>query len=72
MHLVAGLDPTLAARLSDAEIESRAAVAGVTAFALSSFYLGPPERQGLLLGYAALTEPELEAGVARLAGVLGA
>ena len=72
MHLVAGLAPELAARRSDAEIESRAAAAGITAFALSSFYLGPPARQGLLLGYAALTEREIEAGVERLAAVLEA
>ena len=72
MHLVAGLGPDLAAGCSDAEIESRAAAAEITAFALSSFFLGPPTRQGLLLGYAALTEAEIDAGIARLAEVLEA
>ncbi len=72
MHLVAGLGPDLAAGCSDAEIEGRAAAKEITAFALSSFFLGPPARQGLLLGYAALTEAEIEAGVARLAEVLEA
>ncbi len=72
LHLVAGLGPELAARRSDAEIEGRAAAADLTAFALSSFFLGPPGRQGLLLGYAALTEREIDSGVERLAKVLEA
>ena len=72
MHLVARLGPELAGRLSDGEIEGRAAAAGVTAFALSTFFLGKPRQEGLLLGYAALSEAEIDAGAQRLAGVLRA
>ena len=70
MHLVAGLGPDLAARYSDRDLEVRAAAGGVTAFALSSFFLGRPRREGLLLGYAALTGSEIDAGAKRLAAAI--
>lgn len=43
------------------------AAAGIVAPALSRFSPGAPSRQGLLLGYAALTEAEIERGVKALA-----
>jgi GntR family transcriptional regulator/MocR family aminotransferase len=76
LHLVARLAPELAARMDDAQAAARAAAAGLATPALSSYYLNrdpdadPPPRQGLLLGYAAVTEPEIEAGIAALARAL--
>ncbi len=70
MHLVAHLAPALAARMTDEEASARAAAANLTTPPLTPFYLGQPDRQGLMLGYAALDEAEIEAGVARLAQVL--
>jgi len=37
---------------------------------VSPYYLSPPSRAGLLLGYAAMTETEIHAGIKGLAGVL--
>ncbi len=80
LHVVARLAPGLAARLDDRAAEARAAAAGLTVPALSSFYLGasrdgpgtgPPCGQGLLLGYAAIAEPEIEKGIETLARALG-
>jgi GntR family transcriptional regulator/MocR family aminotransferase len=74
LHLVARLAPALAARMDDRQAAARAAAAGLATPALSSYYLNrdpdaPPE-QGLLLGYAAVSEPEIEAGIAALARAL--
>jgi len=85
LHVVAHLAPELAARMDDRVAEARAAAAGLTAPALSSFYLGAPGDgasrdggghgsrcgQGLLLGYAAVAEPEIEKGIETLARALG-
>jgi GntR family transcriptional regulator/MocR family aminotransferase len=81
LHVVARLAPELAARMDDRAAEARAAAAGLSAPALSSFYLGAPGAgantgrgapcvQGLLLGYAAVAEPEIEAGIETLARAL--
>ncbi len=70
MHLVADLAPALALRMDDREAAARAAAAGIGAPALSFYYLGKPARQGLLLGYAALNEAEIEQHVRRLAAAL--
>jgi len=84
LHVVARLAPELAARMDDRVAEARAAAAGLTAPALSSFYLGAPGDgarrdggghgsrcgQGLLLGYAAVAEPEIEKGIETLARAL--
>ena len=73
---VARLAPALAARMDDCQAAARAAAAGLAAPALSSYYLepnpgaAPPPEQGLLLGYAAVSEPEIEAGIAALAEAL--
>jgi GntR family transcriptional regulator/MocR family aminotransferase len=82
LHLVARLAPELNARMDDREASARAAAAGLATPALSSYYLEPdsgaapdaatataPE-QGLLLGYAAVSEPEIEAGIETLARAL--
>jgi GntR family transcriptional regulator/MocR family aminotransferase len=76
LHLVAALAPALEARMDDREAAARAASAGLATPALSSYYLAPdpgattPPQQGLLLGYAAVSEPEIEAGIAALARAL--
>ncbi len=76
LHLVARLAPALNARMNDREAAARAATAGLAAPALSSYYLDPdpesatPPEQGLLLGYAAVSEPEIETGIETLARAL--
>ena len=84
LHVVARLAPELAVRMDDRAAEARAAAAGLSAPALSSFYLGAPDDgtpgasaghgapcgQGLLLGYAAVAEPEIEKGIETLARAL--
>jgi GntR family transcriptional regulator/MocR family aminotransferase len=47
-----------------------AARAGVGLYSVTPYYLMPPPRAGLLLGYAALTQEDIRAGVQRLAAVL--
>lgn len=48
----------------------RAAEDGVGVYPIAPYYLIPPKRAGLLLGYASLTEAEIRAGIRRLAAVL--
>ena len=43
---------------------------GVTVLPLSAYYMGRPKRQGLLVGYAGVPEPEILAGIDRLAAAL--
>jgi len=68
MHLVAGLGPDCA--LSDHDIARRAADAGLTVRALSAFYEGSEKPEGLVLGYAGLTEDEIKRDVKRLVSVM--
>lgn len=72
MHLVVDLAPALQRRMTDGEAARRLAANGVTAQALSSFFAGPPTRQGLVLGYAGFDEAALRAGVARIGEALSA
>lgn len=48
----------------------RAAKAGVGIYPVTPYYMRPPRRAGLLLGYAGLNEEQIRAGIERLAGVL--
>jgi GntR family transcriptional regulator/MocR family aminotransferase len=70
MHLIGYLHPDLAGRMDDREASRRANEVGVAAPALSSHWIGPAKRQGLLLGYTALPERQIDAVVARLAKAL--
>jgi len=70
LHLIAGLTPDLAARMDDRTASRRAREASIVAPALSDFYQGKPDRQGLMLGYAGVPEDEIERAVKRLAGAL--
>jgi GntR family transcriptional regulator / MocR family aminotransferase len=66
LHLVAWLPPGA----DDRAAADRAAAAGVEAQALSDHALERPERGGLLLGYAAVPEPEIDRASVRLARAL--
>jgi len=70
MHLVGYLHPGLAGRMDDREASRRASAAGIAAPPLSSFWLGRARHQGLLLGYTAVPERQIDAVVARLAKAL--
>ena len=72
MHLIGYLHPDLAARMDDREASRRAAAVGITTPPLSSHWLGPAKRQGLLLGYTALPERQVDTVVRRLAKALAA
>lgn len=68
MHLVVWLRDVPAAQVG--ALARAAAAAGVGIYPVSPFYDAPPDRAGLLLGYAALDEREIRAGVAALAALL--
>jgi len=68
LHVVADLSPDF----SDREVRAALAQAGVTVGALSDYYLGRPRRPALLLNFAAFTEHEIVAGVARMGAALRA
>jgi GntR family transcriptional regulator/MocR family aminotransferase len=71
MHLVGYLHGDLAARMDDREASRRAAAVGIAAPALSVHWIREPrKRQGLILGYAALPERQIDAIVRRLAKAL--
>lgn len=70
LHLVARLTPALAARLDDRQAAARAQAAGLVAPALSSYFLQAPTAQGLLLGYAAVNEGEINRAAKTLAAAL--
>ena len=57
-------------RVADVSLAARARDAGVAALPLSRYALGRARHRGLLLGYAALDERTIEAGVTRLASAL--
>jgi GntR family transcriptional regulator/MocR family aminotransferase len=70
MHLVGYLHDDLAARMDDRAASRRAAAVGIAAPALSLNWLGPARRQGLILGYTALPERQIDAAIRRLAQAL--
>jgi GntR family transcriptional regulator/MocR family aminotransferase len=49
---------------------AEAARADVGLYAVTPYYMTPPSRAGLLLGYAAMTETDIRDGIERLAMVL--
>jgi GntR family transcriptional regulator/MocR family aminotransferase len=70
MHLVAWLNDGLAARMTDVEAARRASTHDVTAHPLTAFAAQAAMRPGLVLGYAAVPEDEIDAGARRLARAL--
>jgi GntR family transcriptional regulator/MocR family aminotransferase len=57
-------------RLGDTAVTARAAASGLRVLPLSRYSSGSQRRNGLLLGYTALTERRIGAGVQRLARVI--
>ena len=70
MHLVGYLHDHLAVRMDDRTASRRAAAVGIAAPALSVHWIGQPRRQGLILGYTAMSERQIDAVVHRLAKAL--
>src|SRR3546814_4560547 len=70
LHLMAWLTPEVARRLGDRGEAEVAAKAGLAVSPLCEYFTGPPDRHGLLLGYAAVPEDESERGAMRLAEAL--
>jgi GntR family transcriptional regulator/MocR family aminotransferase len=52
------------------ELVARAAAGGVGIYPVAPYYFGPPQRSGLILGYAGVTESDIRAGVRAFADVL--
>jgi GntR family transcriptional regulator/MocR family aminotransferase len=69
IHLLVWLHGVAPERI-ETLIEDAARV-GVGFYSVAPYYLQPPRRAGLLLGYAAMTEGEIRAGIQRLATILG-
>jgi GntR family transcriptional regulator/MocR family aminotransferase len=68
VHLIAWLPDIHAADLP--ALVDRAAAAGVGLHPIAPYYVDPPARAGLLLGYGALAEREIREGVRLVAQVL--
>jgi len=68
MHTVATFKPDCG--LADMDVAVAAGEAGLSLYALSEFYYGPPDRNGLVFGYAGLEPREIRRGVEKLAGVI--
>ena len=49
------------------DVVRKAEKAGVGLYTVDSFYIKPPRRTGVVLGYAPLTEREIREGIRRLA-----
>jgi len=62
MHLAA----LLPAGVSDVEVSKKAARIGISAMPLSSCYLKPPVRGGLILGYGGTDAPQIQEGIRKL------
>jgi GntR family transcriptional regulator / MocR family aminotransferase len=68
VHLVVWLNDVRPRDL--AAVIARARAAGVGLYSVAPSYTSPPQRAGLLFGYASLTEAEIRAGVRRVAEVI--
>ena len=66
MQLIAGLPDGM----SDTTLVKALAARGVQARAVSSFYLGKPRRQGLLLGFAGYTSEAIRRGLDEISDVI--
>jgi GntR family transcriptional regulator/MocR family aminotransferase len=69
IHMVAWLRDVPAASLDG--LIARAADKGIGIYSVAPYYANPPERAGLLLGYAGLTDGEIRDGIRALASVIG-
>lgn len=55
--------------LKEQDVIARAASRGVTIYGISPYYLKPPARTGILLGYSRMREREIREGIKRLGEV---
>jgi GntR family transcriptional regulator/MocR family aminotransferase len=62
MHLVALLPPGI----NDVEVSREAAQKGISAMPLSTCYLKPPKRGGLILGYGGANAHQIHDGIRTL------
>ena len=69
MHLLASINENPAVRIGDREIARRAQARGIMVQPLSAYYDGPAERQGLVLGFAAVAEDQMDGAAQSLAAV---
>ena len=53
-----------------AAVARKAEAAGVGVYSVAPYYLQPPQRTGVLLGYGPLSERQIREGIRRLAGAL--
>jgi GntR family transcriptional regulator/MocR family aminotransferase len=72
LHVVASLAPSLARRMSAVELAAYADRAGIVLEPVDNYYVEPPTRQALVLGYGSIGEEKIEPAIARLATVLTA
>ena len=70
LHLVAWLDDDVRSRMTDRQASARAGEIGVTTQPLTAFSERANMRHGLVLGYAAIPEDEIDADARRLAEAL--
>jgi GntR family transcriptional regulator/MocR family aminotransferase len=68
MHIVADLTPKLA--LHDTEIARKVSKRKISVYPLSGFFIGPPNRNGLVFGYAGVEVRDIKSGVATLSKVI--
>jgi GntR family transcriptional regulator/MocR family aminotransferase len=57
-------------RFSEAAVIERAAARGVGVYGVSPYFLTPPSRRGLMLGYSRMKEADIREGIRRLSEVL--
>jgi len=68
LHVLVWLKGKNGGRIAD--VSGKAQMAGVGLYAVDSFYIKPPRRTGVVLGYAPLREREIREGIRRLAVAL--
>ena len=68
LHLLVWLKGRSGGMIED--VHGKAERAGVGLYTVDSFYLKPPRRSGVVLGYAPLREREIREGIRRLAAAL--
>jgi len=68
VHLVVWLSDVPARGLD--RMIAAAAAEGVGVYPVAPYYIEPPRRAGLILGYASLTESDIRTGIRRLAAVV--
>ena len=70
MHLVVRLSDQVAQRVADTTIAAAAEDERITVQPLSEYFAGSATAQGLILGYAAFDEMEIDAGIAKLSEIV--